>query len=54
MGKNLPLCICTQTHLVQDLDRNRKNGKTSKAMEFSSGEFKLDVPQDRNGNFEFI
>ena len=31
-----------ETHLAQDLERNRKNGTTSKTMKSSSGEF---VPQ---------
>ena len=41
-----------ETHLAQDLERNRKNGKTSKTMKSSSGEFELNVPRDRNGSFE--
>jgi len=41
-----------ETHLAQDLERNRKNGTTSKTMKSSSGEFVLDVPRDRNGSFE--
>jgi len=41
-----------ETHLAQDLAKNRKNGTTSKTMKSSSGEFGLDVPRDRNGSFE--
>jgi len=41
-----------ETHLSQDLERNRKNGYTSKTMKSSSGEFELNVPRDRNGSFE--
>ena len=41
-----------ETHLSQDLEKNRKNGTTSKTMKSSSGEFELDVPRDRNGSFE--
>jgi transposase-like protein len=40
-----------ETHLGQEL-RNRKNGKSSKTMKSSVGEFDLDVPRDRNGTFE--
>ena len=41
-----------ETHLSQDLESNRKNGKTSKTMKAPSGEFVLDTPRDRNGSFE--
>lgn len=41
-----------ETHLSQDLESNRKNGKTSKTMKSSSGEFVLDTPRDRNNSFE--
>ncbi len=41
-----------ETHLAQDLEKNRKNGTTSKTMKSSSGEFELNVPRDRNGSFE--
>ena len=40
-----------ESHLSQEL-RNRKNGKTSKQMKSSVGEFELKVPRDRNGTFE--
>jgi transposase-like protein len=40
-----------ETHLGTEL-RNRKNGKSSKTMKSSVGEFDLDVPRDRNGTFE--
>jgi transposase-like protein len=40
-----------ESYLSQEL-RNRKNGKTSKQMKSSVGEFELKVPRDRNGTFE--
>jgi transposase-like protein len=41
-----------ETHLSQDLEKNRKNGTTSKTMKSQSGTFELDTPRDRNGSFE--
>lgn len=41
-----------ETHLSQDLERNRKNGTTSKTMKSQGGTFELDTPRDRNGSFE--
>lgn len=41
-----------ESHLAQDLTKNRKNGYTSKTMRTEHGEFELDTPRDRNGNFE--
>ncbi len=41
-----------ETHLSEDLQRNRKNGYASKTMRTEHGEFELDVPRDRNGSFE--
>jgi putative transposase len=41
-----------ETHLSQDLERNRKNGYTAKTMKSASGTFELDTPRDRNGSFE--
>jgi transposase-like protein len=41
-----------ETHLSQDLTRNRKNGTTSKTMKSANGTFELDTPRDRNGSFE--
>ena len=41
-----------ETHLAQDLERNRKNGTTSKTMKSQGGTFELDTPRDRNGSFE--
>lgn len=41
-----------ETHLAQDLQRNRKNGTTSKTMKSQGGTFELDTPRDRNGTFE--
>ncbi|MBN2965619.1 IS256 family transposase [Sulfurospirillum sp. T05] len=40
------------SHLAQDLTKNRKNGYSSKTMKSSDGAFELDVPRDRNGSFE--
>jgi transposase-like protein len=40
------------SHLAQDLSKNRKNGYASKTMKSSDGIFELDVPRDRNGSFE--
>jgi transposase-like protein len=40
-----------ETHLSNEL-RNRKNGRSSKTMKSSVGEFELEVPRDRNGTFE--
>lgn len=40
------------SHLAQDLSKNRKNGFASKTMKSDHGEFELEVPRDRNGNFE--
>jgi len=40
------------SHLAQDLSQNRKNGYNSKTMKSDHGEFELEVPRDRNGNFE--
>ena len=40
-----------ESHLSQEI-RNRKNGKSSKKMKSSVGEFELEVPRDRNGTFE--
>ncbi len=41
-----------ESHLSQDLERNRKNGTTTKTMKSSSGTFELETPRDRNGTFE--
>ncbi len=41
-----------ESHLAQDLTKNRKNGYTSKTMRTEHGEFELETPRDRNGNFE--
>jgi len=40
-----------ETHLGNEI-KNRKNGKSSKTMKSSVGEFNLEVPRDRNGSFE--
>jgi len=41
-----------ETHLSQDLEKNRKNGVTSKTMKSANGTFDLTTPRDRNGSFE--
>lgn len=41
-----------ESHLSQDLERNRKNGTTTKTMKSSGGSFELETPRDRNGSFE--
>ena len=41
-----------ESHLAQDLTKNRKNGYTSKTMKTEHGAFELDTPRDRNGSFE--
>ena len=40
------------SHLTQDLSKNRKNGYATKTMKSEHGEFELDVPRDRSGSFE--
>jgi len=46
------LAVEIDSHLTQDLDKNRKNGYASKTMKSEHGEFVLDVPRDRDGSFE--
>lgn len=41
-----------ESHLTQDLLKNRKNGFSSKTMKSDVGNFELDVPRDRAGTFE--
>jgi transposase-like protein len=41
-----------ESHLAQDLKKNRKNGYTSKTMKTEHGAFELETPRDRNGSFE--
>ena len=40
------------SHLAQDLEKNRKNGYGEKTMRTEHGEFQLKTPRDRNGSFE--
>jgi len=40
------------SHLAQDLEKNRKNGYSQKTMRTEHGEFQLNTPRDRNGSFE--
>ena len=39
------------SHLAQDLEKNRKNGYSEKTMRTEHGEFLLKTPRDRNGSF---
>jgi len=39
------------SHLAQDLEKNRKNGYSEKTMRTEHGEFQLKTPRDRNGSF---
>jgi transposase-like protein len=41
-----------ESHLITEINKNRKNGKSTKTMKSSVGEFELDVPRDRNGSYE--
>ncbi|MCT7464035.1 IS256 family transposase [Aliarcobacter cryaerophilus] len=41
-----------ESHLTTEINKNRKNGKSTKTMKSSVGEFELDVPRDRNGSYE--
>jgi len=41
-----------ESHLAQDLTKNRKNGYSSKTMKTEHGAFELETPRDRNGSFE--
>jgi transposase-like protein len=41
-----------ESHLITEINKNRKNGKTIKTMKSSVGEFELDVPRDRNDSYE--
>ena len=39
------------SHLAEDLGKNRKNGYSEKTMRTEHGEFQLKTPRDRNGSF---
>ena len=41
-----------ESHLSQEVLKNRKNGKSKKRMKTSQGTFELEVPRDRNSTFE--
>jgi transposase-like protein len=41
-----------EVHLDKDDTSNRRNGKSTKVVKTASGEFELETPRDRNGNFE--
>jgi len=40
------------THLSQEVTKNRRNGKSRKNVKSTEGTFELEVPRDRNGTFE--
>ncbi|MEX9839400.1 IS256 family transposase, partial [Raoultella planticola] len=40
------------SHLLNDLDANRRNGATKKTIKTPTGNFVLATPRDRNGSFE--
>ena len=40
------------SHRVEELAENRKNGKSKKTVKSTSGEFELETPRDRAGTFE--
>ncbi|EMG6529255.1 IS256 family transposase [Providencia rettgeri] len=40
------------SHLLNDLDANRRNGATKKTIKTPTGNFELATPRDRNGSFE--
>ncbi|MDS1370389.1 IS256 family transposase [Aliarcobacter butzleri] len=41
-----------ESHLTTEINKNRKNGKSTKIMKSSVGEFELEIPRDRNGSYE--
>lgn len=41
-----------ESHLTTEINKNRKNGKSTKTMKSIVGEFELDIPRDRNGSYE--
>jgi putative transposase len=41
-----------ESHLTTEINKNRKNGKSTKTMKSSVGEFELEIPRDRNGSYE--
>ena len=41
-----------ESHLTREINKNRKNGKSTKIMKSSVGEFELEIPRDRNGSYE--
>ena len=41
-----------ESHLTTEINKNRKNGKSTKIMKSSVGEFGLEIPRDRNGSYE--
>ncbi|MEQ4661268.1 IS256 family transposase [Providencia rettgeri] len=40
------------SHLLNDLEANRRNGATKKTIKTPTGNFELATPRDRNGSFE--
>ena len=41
-----------ESHLTTEINKNRKNGKSTKIMKSSVGEFELEIPRDRSGSYE--
>ena len=41
-----------ESHLTTEINKNRKNGKSTKIMKSSVGEFELEIPRDKNGSYE--
>lgn len=41
-----------EAHLLEETDRNRRNGHSSKTIKSPSGTFELETPRDRNSSFE--
>ena len=40
------------SHIANDVAKNRRNGKSKKKIKSTSGEFELETPRDRAGTFE--
>jgi len=41
-----------ETHLDDEYEPNRKNGRSQKTLETSTGNIRIDTPRDRSGTFE--
>ena len=44
--------IWLEAHLADEISGNRRNGKSKKTVERTSGAFELETPQDRTNSFE--